>query len=150
MAQDRPVKARFWPVLAFAVFGCDRAAVPNDVEVVASDYAFAVADTLPAGPARIHYRHAGAVLHEMILGRLREGVRPAEFADSLAHGRKVRALLDGGTAVLFGAPGQSSFPVSIGVTLVRSRHYALWCQFTDGPDKARHMTMGMFKMLEVR
>ena len=142
------MKLRYW--LALAAISCGGAAVPNDIDVVASDYAFGVRDTLPMGPARIHYRHAGTVPHEMILGRLREGVRPVEFADSLAHGRKVRGLLDGGTAVLFGAPRQSSFPVSIGVTLIRGRHYALWCQFKDGPDKPGHMTMGMFKLLEVQ
>ena len=144
------MRGRYGLGVVVALLGCGRLAAPNDIEVVATDFAFAVGDTLPAGPARIFYRHAGAVPHEMILGRLREGVRPAEFADSLAHDRKIRGLLDGGTAILFGAPRQPSIPVSIGVTLVRGRRYALWCQLADGPAKPPHMTMGMFKVLEVR
>ena len=129
---------------------CSRPAIPREITVVGSDYAFSVPDTLPPGPAVIHYRHNGAVAHEMIFGRLRAGGSPAEFADSLAHGGNVGAFVDGGTAVLFGAPRQSSYPIGIGVTLMSGRHYAVWCQFTDGPNQPKHMTLGMFKLLAVR
>ena len=139
-----------WLTTFLLFAGCRQVAVPHEVTVVGTDYAFGVSDTLAAGPALIHYRHAGAVAHEMILGRLREGTSPMEFADSLVHDRRVRPLLDGGTAVLFGGPAQSSDPISIAVTLIKGRHYALWCQFTDGPGKPKHMTMGMFKLLSVR
>ena len=139
-----------WAAAWILAAGCGRPAAPNQISVTGSDYAFSVLDTVPAGPALVHYRYQGAVPHEMILGRLRVGTSPAEFEDSLAHDRSLQPLLDGGTAVLFGAPGQADYPLSIAVTLIGGRHYALWCQFADGPDKPRHLTLGMFKVLTVR
>ncbi len=122
----------------------------HEISIIGSDYAFSVADTLPQGPALVHYRYRGAVRHEMILGRLREGTPPSEFADSLVHDRSLQPLLDGGTAVLFGTSGQPNYPLSIAVTLIGGRHYAIWCQFADGANKPRHTTLGMFKIVAVR
>lgn len=139
-----------WFAAGLLAAGCGRPVSRHQITVIGSDNAFSVADTVPAGPALVHYRYRGAVPHEMILGRLREGTPPSEFADSLAHDRSLRPLLDGGTAVLFGTSGQPNYPFSVAVNLIGGRHYAVWCQFSNGPDQPRHLTLGMFKILSVR
>jgi len=133
-----------------AIVACSPTPAPHRIDVVGAEYAFAAPDTLPAGPAEIHYRSGGAVAHEMVFVQLRDGVEPSEFAYSLVHDRPTRALRDGGSAVLFSVPGQRDFPLSVGVTLIAGRHYAIHCQFSDSAGAAKHQTLGMFKLFVVR
>ena len=129
---------------------CSRPAIPREITVVGSDYAFSVPDTLPPGPAVIHYRHNGAVAHEMIFGRLRAGGSPAEFADSLAHGGSVGRFVDGGTAVLLYASVGDQVDLSLAIDLKPGRNYVLLGTLTDGPRNTPHVRLGMFKGLVVR
>ena len=139
-----------WLLIA-AVGACRPADVPPLlVDVIGSDYAFTVRDTVNAGHTLLSFASRGAVRHEMVLGRIREATPTAEFVDSLMRGHSVRKLRVTGTAVLFAAPGQAGNPVRLSVTFQRGQRYALWCQFRDSATAPKHHALGMFKILTVK
>ncbi len=138
-------------LLCATVAACRPADVPPHlVDVIGSDYAFTVPDTVAAGPTLVSFASRGAVPHEMVLYRLSDGASTAEAADSLMHGHKLGTLRASGGAVLFTAPHQTENPVRVSVNFERGHRYAMLCQFRDSATAPKHQTLGMFKILTVR
>jgi hypothetical protein len=121
----------------------------HDVTIVAHEYAFAVPATVPAGVTTFHFVNRGRVTHEVQLFRFNPGVSAAAATRYLASGHVPDSVSDASGSVLIAAAGDS---VREGVTvrLVAGERYALMCQFRDAPDKPRHSSLGMFRLLEVR
>ncbi len=135
---------------ALALGSCATPSTLRTLDVIGTDYAFTVRDTVDAGASLVSFSSRGLVRHELALARLRDGVSSAEAADSLMHGRSMRNLRATGSAVLFAAPGQTDNPVRLSVTFERGKRYALWCQFRDSSSAPKHQVLGMFKILTVR
>jgi hypothetical protein len=80
--------------LAWAV-GCSRpapqAAGPNVVTITATDYAFGMPDTIPAGLTTFRLVNQGKELHHASLVRLGEGKSAADFQAGLAAAMKSHA-----------------------------------------------------------
>jgi hypothetical protein len=132
---------------------CARAtppASPNAVHIVGTDYAFAAPDSLPAGATVLTFENRGKQRHEMLVARLKDGVSPRQFADSLMSGVSVRPLRATGSAVLFADAGQRNEVVSLRVDLTRGERWAIWCQFADSTGAPKHQTLGMFKLVTVQ
>ena len=52
---------------------------PNEVTVVATDYAFAAPETLPAGLTTLHLVNGGQEAHHMVLTHIADGKTLADF-----------------------------------------------------------------------
>ena len=72
-------------ILALAKISCRADAPPNEIAVIASDYAFRDPDSVPAGPAILSFENTGRVPHEMIFARICDDVSNTAFADSLVR-----------------------------------------------------------------
>jgi hypothetical protein len=121
----------------------------QDVNVIGSDYAFEVADSVPSGAVVFRYRNAGKVRHEMIVIRLTEGASTRSVADAMRTDSTIRSMTEPGAAVLFADPGDSN-NLGLALDLIPGRQYLLLCRFRDGKDKPPHNTLGMYKLLTAR
>ena len=86
-------------ILALAAISCRADALPNEIAVIASDYAFRAPDSVPAGPAILSFENTGRVPHEMIFARICGDVSNAAFADSLVRDARVVTMRATGSAV---------------------------------------------------
>jgi len=123
---------------------------PAAVHIVGTDYAFVAPDSLRAGPTVITFENRGAQRHELLVARLKAGVTPRQFADSLARGASVRPLRATGGAVLFAEPGKRNDVVSLHLDFKPGEQWAIWCQFADSAGAPKHQTLGMFKLVAVK
>jgi uncharacterized cupredoxin-like copper-binding protein len=117
-----------------------------EITVVATDYSFAMPDTLPSGPTKFQLVNRGHELHHLFLVRLTDG----KTARDLAAGMKnpgpfpAWAIEEGGPN---GAdPGTTSFATV--VNLEPGRYVAL-CVI-PGADAVPHVMKGMIHELVVR
>ena len=127
---------------------------PHRALIVAHDYAFEAPDTLPAGDVSFELENRGAHFHELIVGRLRPGVKAGEIVAAHQRGvilRKLQEayLAEGAGGALLAQPGTRS-PARLVVPLERGQAYVLLCQLRDSVDKPQHATLGMFRILAVR
>ena len=149
LSQSRAV--RLAVLAGTVIFGACRAeAPPYALDVVGTDYALLVPDTVPAGPAVLAFENRGKKPHEVVLARIRPEVSNREFADSLLHGARMVPVRASGSGVLFAAPGKRNDIVRLRTVFTRGERYALWCQFRDTAGAPKHDQMGMFKLLSVR
>ncbi len=119
------------------------------VVVDVGDYAFGVADTLPAGETEFVMTNSGVQRHEVSFSRLKAGTTPAVFFSEYLNGNDVDSLYDDDGAILTAYGGdQNDFAVRI--DLMAGRSYVVLCEFRDTPDAPVHAKMGMFKGIEVR
>jgi uncharacterized cupredoxin-like copper-binding protein len=119
------------------------------VVVEASDYAFRVADTLPAGVTDFVLTNSGQQRHEVSFARMPVGVSPAVFMDEYLNGNDVDSLYDDDGAVLTAYGGESN-EFTVRIDLLAGRSYLLVCELSDAPDAPPHAKMGMFKGIAVR
>ena len=82
-----------------AAISCRADSPPNEIAVIASDYAFRAPDSVPAGPAILSFENTGRVPHEMIFARISSDVSNAAFADSLVRDARVVTMRATGSAV---------------------------------------------------
>lgn len=61
----------------------DTAAEPFLLEVIADDFSFELADTVPAGPLEIQLKNAGIEPHQALIYRLNDGVEYEEYLKSV-------------------------------------------------------------------
>lgn len=118
----------------------------NRVTVTATDFAFSMPDTLPAGPTKFQLVNHGHELHHLFLVRLNAGKTAADFAAAMKKPGPFPswAVAEGGPN---GAdPATTSLP-----TIVRLHpgHYAAVC-IIPGPDGVPHLMKGMIRDLIVR
>lgn len=133
-----------------ALTACRADAPPYALSVIGTDYALLAPDTVPAGPAILHFENRGKQRHEMVLARIRPEVTNREFADSLLHGARMVPVRASGSGVLFASPGKRNDLVRLRTVFTRGERYALWCQFRDSAGAPKHDQLGMFKLLTVR
>jgi hypothetical protein len=122
---------------------------PNEVVIDASDYAFHLPDTLPAGLTDFRMRNTGNQRHEASFSRLIPGVSGAFLFAEGQKGNNVDSLFDGQDAILTAYPGDVPH-VAMRVDLIAGRRYVLVCFFRDAQDQPEHVELGMFKEIVVR
>ena len=141
-------------VVALVVMGCAKAekpaesSGPRQVEVTASDYAFTMPDTLPAGAATFTFVNSGKVRHELNITRLKPGIPMDSLLSVLRADKSVKDLIEGAVGVLFASPGGSS-SAGLSVNLKPGERYAVICVFADSSGAKQHFDMGMYKQVTV-
>jgi uncharacterized cupredoxin-like copper-binding protein len=121
---------------------------PNDVEIVATDYAFQPPAYVHAGRATFRFVNKGKVRHELNISLLKPGVSMDEFLDSVRADKPVQALTQGPVGVLFAAPGKKS-GAGLSINLVPGERYAIVCIFKDSTNAKHHYDLGMYKLVTV-
>ena len=138
-------------ILTFALLGimsaCARKdaapAGPNVVTIVATDFAFALPETLPAGLTTLRLANAGAEPHHAVLVKLGEGKTIADFqAAAMSPGTPDWMTFPGSPAAV--APNDTSNAT----TLLEPGQYVLVC-FIPSPDGAPHIAKGMVRTFVV-
>lgn len=129
---------------------------PEPVTLTATDYAFAIADTVTGGFVNVSFRNNGREEHHAQIVRLNDGVTQTQFRETLAAVMQAAqtegeaafmkffeiATLAGGPGVI--APGNS---VDVVADLAPG-NYALMC-FVAGPDGVPHIAKDMLKFFTV-
>jgi hypothetical protein len=123
---------------------------PNELVIDASEYAFHLPDTVPAGITDIRIRNIGQQRHELAFDGLAPGISVAILLSELQKGGNPDSLFAGESAILTAYPGDSSNVSAMRVNLVAWRTYVIGCQFRDTPDARPHFELGMFKEIAVR
>ncbi len=119
-----------------------RATPPRELQIVGTDYAFAVPTKVQAGPATIRFVNDGKVPHEMALGRLRVGMTADSVMARLSEGRNPAEVTDGVVGILIVDPLQTSIG-ALQTDLLAGRTYVMICQFRDADSLPPHIAMGM-------
>jgi hypothetical protein len=121
---------------------------PRPWNIRGVDFAFQVADTVPAGLTIISLDNVGAARHEVLIVRLKEGRTGADVM-AAKTGPERMALQDGLVGLVAADPGSKSMG-SLVTTLVPGRSYALICNIVDPPGKPSHMLQGMMRVVVAR
>ncbi len=119
-----------------------QAAPPRELQIVGTDYAFAVPTKVQAGLATIRFANNGKVPHEMALGRLRVGMTADSVMARLTQGRDPADVTDGVVGILIVEPAQTSIG-ALQTDLLAGRTYVMICQFRDADSLPPHIAMGM-------
>jgi uncharacterized cupredoxin-like copper-binding protein len=116
---------------------------PNVVEVVASDSAFMMPDTLPAGPTTFHLVNQGPSIHHIQVVRLDSGKTMADFAKvNMEKGPPSWIVMLGGpNSPVPGGSSDGSLDLAAG-------NYVVICGI-PGPDGIPHAVKGMVHPLTV-
>lgn len=116
------------------------------VQIDASDFAFSVPDTLPAGRVTLRMTNGGQEPHHAQLLRLNPGIAYEQLADKLRTGGPEHAA---GMFSAAGGPGLIDPGRTEQVTLdLTPGTYAMAC-FVAGADGVPHMDKGMLKQVQV-
>jgi uncharacterized cupredoxin-like copper-binding protein len=117
-------------------------ATPNVVEVTATDYAFAMPDTLASGVTTFRLVNQGAELHHMVLMKLPDGMTVADLAKMPEGAPPAGAVMVGGpNAAMPGANIEGTLDLAPGT-------YAVFCVIPASDGKP-HMMKGMVRGLVV-
>lgn len=117
---------------------------PNDVHVVAADYAYQLPDTIPAGPTRFHLENRGTELHHLVLVQLIEGKTLGDLAAVNLETGPPPAWIRFVGGPNSPAPGSTS----VGIVTLEPGSYALLCVIPS-PDGKLHVAKGMARALTV-
>jgi len=117
---------------------------PNVVEVVATEYAFAMPDTIPSGPTTFRLVDNGQTLHHVQLIRLEQGKTLADLAAINPEVAPPEWM------VMVGGPNtpRPGGGVSEGTLDLVPGNYAVICVIPD-PDGTQHVAKGMAHGLTV-
>lgn len=131
------------PLLAVAAVACARKeapapAGPNVVTIVATDYAFAMPETLPPGLTTLRLANAGAEPHHAVLVKLGEGKTLADFQAAVMGPTPDWMTFPGSPAAIM--PNDTSNAT----TQLEPGQYVLAC-FIPSPDGAPHIAKGMVR-----
>ncbi|HXT14286.1 MAG TPA: hypothetical protein VN706_01565 [Gemmatimonadaceae bacterium] len=118
---------------------------PRDVTVVATDYKFAMPDTLPAGATTFRVVNRGKELHHLYLARLAAGKTAADLVAAFKAGGPPPAWATDVGGANGADPGTTSLATTVPLT---AGHYAVLC-IIPGPDGVPHVMKGMYKDLIV-
>lgn len=129
-AQEQPVVEQVAP------------AAPNVVEVTATDFAFAMPDTLPSGVTTFRLVNQGAELHHLVLTRIPDGMTLADFAKLPEGPPPAGAVMIGGpNPATPGGSGEATLDLAPG-------QYTVICVIPSSDGKP-HVTKGMMRGLVV-
>jgi uncharacterized cupredoxin-like copper-binding protein len=121
-------------------------APPPTITVVATDYHFAMPDTLTAGEVTLRLENKGREPHHLYLARLSNAKSGADLVAALKKGGPPPAWetdFGGPNAV---DPGQTSLATSV---FLEPGHYVALC-IIPGPDGVPHVMKGMYADFTVR
>lgn len=148
-----PMRTRILPhptVFALLLAGCGAAAPaprlaegPQVAEVVTTDYAFTMPDTLAAGWTSFRMRNEGADIHHVTLVRLEEGKSLEDLLAALGPGEAFPAW-----ATFVGGPNVAMGSVSDVTLELMPGTYAALCVI-PAADGQPHLAKGMMKTLTV-
>ncbi len=135
---------------------CASEPVTPMVSVKATDYAFAVAETIKGGMTRLQLDNQGQESHHLQLMRLNDGVTQQQFQETLQSAlQAVQTEGEGALARIFAVASFAGGPASIGpgkqaeaVVNIQPGEYTLLC-FIPSPDGVPHLAKGMVKALAV-
>lgn len=133
--------------LMLLLLATSHALTPSDsgrvVTIIASDYALAMPDSIPAGVTTFRLRNRGTEYHIAVLARLDSGKTATEFFDAYEHGGEPA------WAPPVGGPGPAMPGRAIATTLTLTPgRYVVFCDISTR-DHTAHWKKGMFKLLTV-
>jgi len=128
-----------WSPAAYAA----AAGGPNVVDVIATEYAFQMPDSVPAGPTLFHLTDEGSQLHHVTLVKLEQGKTLADFTALPPGPFPDWAVFVGGPNTPMPKGGQDEDVVDL-----TPGNYAVICVIPDADGKL-HMMKGMVKALTV-
>lgn len=117
----------------------------HDVTVVATDYAFTMPDTLPAGATTFRVANHGRELHHLYLARLARGKSAADLVAAFKAGGPPPTWATDVGGPNGADPGTTSLAATVPLT---PGHYAALCVI-PGPDGVPHIMKGMYRDLVV-
>jgi hypothetical protein len=135
-------------ILAASLAAATNAAVPPEIEVVGTDYAFTVPSELPAGRTSFRFRNDGKQRHELNIALLKPGVTVQQFMAAANAAKPIADLVDGSVGVLFARPGARS-AAGLSSDLIAGRTYVVRCIVKDNPSAPRHEALGMYSAIRV-
>jgi hypothetical protein len=124
------------------------AQTPHQLVIRGIDHAFQAPDTVPAGLTMITLENRGALRHEVIVVRLKEGRTLADMMAGKTLPERL-AVQDAILGMVFAEAGQRS-PGRLVAELTPGRSYALICAITDPPGTPPHLQQGMVGVIHVR
>ncbi len=123
---------------------------PVRIDVVANDYAFM---PLPAdiagGLTMFTFANRGKVIHEMSIGRLKDGATFEDLQKASKEGRPLREFVGRSVGILVARAGMEADGKLL-VNLVPGQAYFVMCNFKDTPDAPTHLSLGMFATFRPR
>lgn len=119
------------------------------VTIVATDYAYSVPTSVPAGTTAFRFINRGAHAHEVQLFRFNRDVSAQRARAYLASGTVPDSAADPSGSVLIAFAGVTAREEVL-VQLRPGERYALICEFRDEPTKPKHAALGMVALVEVR
>jgi hypothetical protein len=119
------------------------------VTIVATDYAYRVPKSVPAGMTAFRFVNRGTHPHEVQLFRFLANVTAMKARAYLAAGAVPDSAADASGSVLIAFPGVTAHEEVL-VSLAPGERYGLMCEFRDAPTKPKHTMLGMVALLEVR
>jgi hypothetical protein len=115
---------------------------PSVVEVTATDYAFTMPDTLPAGVTTFRLVNQGAELHHVVLTRVPDGMTVADFAKAPPESPPAGTVMLGGpNPAVPGGNAEATLDLQPG-------QYTVMCVIPSSDGKM-HVTKGMMRTLVV-
>ena len=136
---------------AVGLTGCARSEIPgsyNEVEILATDYAFTAPASLPAGRTTFRLTNKGKLRHELNISRVKPGVSIDQFLAAVRADQPVATLIEGPVGVLFAQAGETS-QSALSVDLAKGETYAVICIFRDSAAAQRHYDLGMYRTVAV-
>ena len=124
------------------------AQTPRQLVIRGIDHAFQAPDTVPAGLTMITLENLGALRHEVIVARLKEGRALADMMAGKTLPERL-AMQDAILGMVFAEAGQRS-PGRLVADLSPGRSYVLICAVTDPPGTPPHSQQGMVGVIHVR
>jgi len=136
--------------LPFTVEGeANTAALPEaDEQIVASDYAFDVAESVPAGEVTFELSNTGTEFHEATLVQLSEGVTVEQLGEILASTEPPPADAPPPFAGMSGINAVSPGVTQLGTFDLEAGNYA-WLCFVPNGEGVPHFALGMIAPLTV-
>jgi hypothetical protein len=125
----------------------ETAAPANEVEIVATDYAFRAPATIRPGVVNFRFSNDGKSRHELSISRLKPGVSIDQFVRNVREDKTVRPLIVGPVGVLFAEPGGKSNS-GLAVDVLPGESYAIICSFRDSTGAKAHFEMGMYGVIK--
>ena len=124
-------------------------AAPRVVQVLATDYAFQVPASLPAGPTTFRFSNKSNHKHELNIFLLRPGVTVTQVLELQRAGKSTKDLVEAPLGVLFVSKKEPNAPATLTTNLLPGRQYGVICILRDSAKATRHFDLGMYSTITV-
>ena len=133
----------------FLVLGCSGAAQYDQLEVVATDYAFTAPDTVASGEVAVSLVNRGTVMHEVKVIALNRGVDLARVLPLAMADSAWAEYREPTSGILTAQPGLQT-PGRLLIDFKPGRTYLLVCAMAQSDTSPLHSELGMVRVLAVR